>query len=237
MAQPRYAQIKSHLLQQIEHGELQPGCKVASENQLAEQFGVSRMTARRALDELSEAGFLLRSQGLGTFVADSRPMSSMLQIRNIADEIRERGHQCQIEVVTLEQVEANEQQAYWLGLQHPARVFHSVLVFFENGRAIQYEDRYVNPQLVPEYVQQDFSCITPNEYLSQVAPLTEADHIVEALLPTPDIAQQLAIAESQPCLNITRRTFSKAGIVSFASLIHPGDRYRLGGHIHVSSHV
>ncbi len=142
-----------------------------------------------------------------------------------------------IEVVTLEQVEANEQQAYWLGLQHPARVFHSVLVFFENGRAIQYEDRYVNPQLAPEYIQQDFSSITPNEYLSQVAPLTEADHIVEALLPTPDIAKQLAITESQPCLNITRRTFSKAGIVSFASLIHPGDRYRLGGHIHVSSHV
>ncbi len=95
MAQPRYAQIKSHLLQQIEQGELPPGTKVASENRLSEQFGVSRMTAKRALDDLADAGFLIRSQGLGTFVADSRPMSSMLQIRNIADEIRERGHQCQ----------------------------------------------------------------------------------------------------------------------------------------------
>ena len=75
MLQPRYQVIKNHLLEQIEAGVLVPGTRVASENQLSQQFQVSRMTARRALKELSDAGYLFRSQGLGTFIADARPMS------------------------------------------------------------------------------------------------------------------------------------------------------------------
>lgn len=234
-AEPRYETIKRYLLAQIEQGELAPGAKVGSENQLSEQFSVSRMTARRALDELSDQGLLFRSQGIGTFVADARPMTSMLEIRNIADEVRQRGHQFTSVVVLLETAGASEDQAHWLGLSWPTSVFHSVLVYFENGSAIQYEDRVVNPSLIPNYLEQDFSVITPHEYLSQVAPLTEADHIVEAtnlgLAAERKIAKHLGIRSNQACLKVTRRTYSKRGIVSMASLVHPGDRYRLGGHL------
>lgn len=238
MIQPRYETIKNHLLEKIERGELSPGTKVASENQLSEQFSVSRMTARRALDELSDAGFLFRSQGLGTFVSDSRPMSSMLEIRNIADEIRERGHQCTIEVLKLEAIEASEQHAIWFDLPVGKKIFHSTLVYFENNQAVQYEDRLVNPILVPAYLDQDFSSTTPNEYLSKIAPLTEANHIVEAILASSETQHQIAsymkLSGSSPCLKITRRTFSRKGVVSVATLFHPGDRYRLGGHLQIS---
>lgn len=210
---------------------------MASENQLSGQFKVSRMTARRALEDLSEAGFLFRSQGLGTFVSDSRPMSSMLEIRNIADEISERGNVCKVSVLTLEQIIANQQQANHLGVNQGSEIFHSRLVFFENDQAIQYEDRLVNPLLAPEYLNQDFSQTTPNHYLSKVAPLTEADHSVEAVLAGqlnyPRLLQQMKVESTAPCLYVIRRTFSAAGIVSIASLIHPGDRYRLGGHIQI----
>ncbi|RBP53032.1 GntR family transcriptional regulator (histidine utilization repressor-like) [Arenicella xantha] len=215
-----------------------PGHKVASENKLSETFSVSRMTARRALDELSEAGFLFRSQGLGTFVADHRPMSSMVEIRNIAEEIRQRGHVCTVQVVAMVETEANADQAHWMGVKEASPLFRSVLVYFENAQAIQFEDRLVSPRLVPEYLLQDFSATTPNEYLSQVAPLTEADHIVEAILPSNVTAYSLAdllqIEAQAPCLKVTRRTYSKRGIVSFAHLIHPGERYRLGGHLNFS---
>ncbi|MEM7359638.1 MAG: histidine utilization repressor [Pseudomonadota bacterium] len=238
MSQPRYETIKNHLLTKIERGELLPGTKVASENQLSQQFSVSRMTARRALDELSDAGILFRSQGLGTFVSDSRPMSSMLEIRNIADEIRERGHKCTVEVLQLESVAADVQQAGWFGLEPGAAISRSVLVYFENGQAIQFEDRFVNSALVPDYLEQDFTATTPNVYLSKIAPLTEADHIVEAILPGDEsehlIAQHMNISSNAPCLKISRRTWSQQGMVSVATLIHPGDRYRLGGHIHIN---
>lgn len=239
MLQPRYQVIKNHLLEQIEAGVLVPGTRVASENQLSEQFQVSRMTARRALKELSDAGYLFRSQGLGTFIADARPMSSMLEIRNIADEIGERGHLCTQKVLSQEAVTANSQKANWLGVPDKSKIFHSSIIYYEDGVAVQYEDRYVNPELAPDYLLQDFTKTTPNQYLSQVAPLTEADHIVEAVLADSlvqkEVLKQMDVAAAAPCLRVSRRTFSDKGIVSVASLIHPGDRYRLGGHIQIDS--
>lgn len=231
MTAPQYAIIKQHLRQRIERGELKPGDRVPSENQLLAEFGVSRMTARRALLELAETGLLLRSQGLGTFVADTRPVSSINQIRDIAEEIRLRGRQHSCRLLQHRELIPGQDIVFSLGLNPGEPVFHSVLLHLENAVLIQRESRYVNPTLAPDYLQQDFRQFTPSAYLSQVAPLTEADQSVEAILPTSEIADQLGIEPQLPCLRISRRTFSQRGVVSLAELIHPGDRYRLGSHI------
>ncbi len=228
---PRFVQIKSELLDKIEQGLMKPGDKVPSENQLAEQFSVSRMTARRALTELVDEGILLRSQGLGTFVSDHRPMSSMLTIKSINEETLQRGHQYTNEVLALNKVVSNEQQSAWLGVNQGATLFHSKIVHCENGFPVQLEDRLVNPLWAPDYLIQDFGQTTANQYLNRVAPLTQADHIVEAITPSEHIASLLNIDVLQACLKISRRTFSAKGIVSYAVLYHPGNRYRIGGHL------
>ncbi|WP_299084660.1 histidine utilization repressor [uncultured Paraglaciecola sp.] len=229
--QARFVQIKSALLDEIERGEMCPGDKVLSENQLAESFGVSRMTARRALTELVTEGILVRSQGLGTFVSDSRPMSSILEIRSIDDEIVQRGHSYSNQVLTVDKVLASEQQSVWLGVQANSVVFQTKIVHKENGLAIQLEDRLVNPTLAQQYIEQDFKLTTANHYLTKIAPLTEADHSVEAILPDNELAHILDIPIAQPCLKISRRTYSSKGVVSYARLYHPGNRYRIGGHL------
>jgi len=231
MSTPRFAVIKSHIAQQIEQGHWLPGDKIPSENQLGEQFSVSRMTARRALTELVGDGVLVRTQGLGSFVADARPMSSLLEIRNIAEEIQARGHRHSSELLRLHAICADLQQAIWLSVTEGSQIYHSTLVHFENGVALQYEDRFVNPAFAPGYLQQDFQAQTPNAYLSRVAPLTEADHLVEAVCVASSIAEQLSITSTEPCLKVRRRTWCKQGVVSFAYLYHPGKRYRLGGHL------
>ncbi|WP_100656538.1 histidine utilization repressor [Alteromonas flava] len=229
--QPRYIAIKAGLVDAIEQGEMCSGEQVPSENQLAQQYGVSRMTARRALSELVEEGILMRSQGLGTFVADHRPMSSMLEIRSIRDEIEQRGHQYSNHIQLLSEVIADDVIANVLDIPRGHAAFHSVIVHLENGLPVQYEDRWVNPRWAPDYLAQDFSKQTANYYLNQVAPLTQADHSVEAMLPHADIAAALKIQETEPCLKISRRTYSAKGVVSHALLYHPGKRYRLGGHL------
>lgn len=208
-----------------------PGDQVPSENQLAEQYQVSRMTARRALSELVSEGILARSQGLGTFVADHRPMSSMLEIRGIQDEIKQRGHQYTNVQLLKQVVLASEQQSAWLDVTPHSEIFHTQIVHLENGKPVQLEDRLVNPRWAPDYLQQDFALTSANHYLSQVAPLTQADHIVEAILPDELLASRLHIALTQPCLKVSRRTYSAKGIVSYAQLYHPGNRYRLGSHL------
>lgn len=231
MTTPRFAQIKSHLEQEIHSGAFVPGDRVPSENELCQQFDVSRMTARRALQELTEEGMLIRTPGLGSFVAEHRPISSTLEIRNIADEVMQRGHRYRADIRTVAKISANKQQAWLLNVEENATLFHSIIVHYEDDTPIQWEDRLVNPAMAPDYLEQDFSQITPNAYLSKVAPLTEASHKIEASLVNPGIVDALKIESSEPCLQISRRTWSAKGVVSLATLIHPGSRFCLGGHM------
>ncbi len=236
MVAPKFIQIKQYICQQIESGKWQQHSKVPSENELAEQFSVSRMTARRALQELTEQGVLVRTQGAGTFVATFKSQSSLLEIRNIADEISARNHIHHAKQITLSVLQASEEIAILLNINKGDKVFYAEVLHYETtqlgiSEAIQLEQRYVNPKLVPEYLQQDLSVITSHEYLSSKAPLTEATHEIEAVAASPKIARLLAISIQQPCLQIKRRTWSSKGVVSFAILTSPGDKYRLGGHL------
>jgi GntR family histidine utilization transcriptional repressor len=174
---------------------------------------------------------LARSQGVGTFVSDKRPMSSILEIRSIDDEIIQRGHRYSNKVLAVDIIHASERQRVWLGVAANSLVFHTKVVHMENELVIQLEDRLVNPALAPQYIEQDFMHTTANHYLSKVAPLTQADHSVEAISPNKGLANILNIDITQPCLKLSRRTYSSKGIVSYARLYHPGNRYRIGGHL------
>jgi len=227
----KYSVIKKHICQKIESGEWLQHYKVPSENELTLTFDVSRMTARRALQELTEQGILVRTQGSGTFVSAFKSQSSLLEIRNISDEISERGHKHQAKQLKLESIEVNEEVAILLNLKNNEQAFFSQVLHLENNQPIQLEQRYVNAKLIPEYILQDFTKITPHEYLSDIAPLTEVAHEVEAILATNDICELLDMKISQPCLQIKRKTWSSKGIVSLAILTAPGDKYRLGSQL------
>jgi len=227
-AVPRYQVVKDWLVDRIGSGELRPDDRTPSEHELVASLGVSRMTANRALRELAAEGVLRRVQGLGTFVADARPQSELVELRNIADEIRSRGHAHRAEVRELVQTRANATVAAALGMPSGDRVFHSVIVHFEGGHAVQFEDRYVTPAAAPDYLAQDFARITPNEYLMRVAPAPHVEHVVEAAMPPDRIRRALGMRSGTPCLLLHRRTALLNRVVSRAWLWHPADRYRLG---------
>lgn len=231
MSKPRYTQIKEHIIQRIDTARWKAGDRVPSENELAAEFTVSRMTARRALQELEEQGLLVRTQGLGSFVADVRPMSSMLAISSIDQEINARGHNHRAEVLLLEAASAERGNALLLGLEEGADIYHSIVLHWENALPLQYEERFVNPRFGPDYLAQDFTTITPSHYLSAISPLTEADQTIEAVTVDTAISRALRIERGEPCLRLSRRTWCQRGIVNIATLIYPGSRYRLGGHL------
>ena len=227
----KYTIIKQYICDNIESGTWPQNAKVPSENELTQQFDVSRMTARRALQELTSQGILVRSQGAGTFVATFKSQSSLLEIRNISDEIHERGHHHQAKQLLLKSIAVTEELTILLNLKNNEHVFYSEILHFENEVAIQLEQRYVNASLVPDYLLQNYTDITPHEYLSSVAPLTEATHEIEAVTASKEVYTLLDIPNSTPCLQVKRRTWSKQGVVSVAILTSPGNKYRLGSHL------
>lgn len=223
--EPRYAAIKTSILDAINSGALKPGDRLQSESELRREFGVSRMTAHRALRELQDAGVVVRMPGVGSFVADPSAKGHIIEIRNIADEIRSRGHAHSAQVVSNRAQKADRKDAAALGVVAGTPVFHSIVVHHEAGIPIQLEDRIVLASAAPGYGDADFTRMTPNEYLMRVAPLERVDHIVRAILPDPGTQDLLQIQDSEPCLLLIRRTWSKSRLVSYARLTHPGSRF------------
>lgn len=227
---PRYQQLKELIISRISTGELQPSDRVPSEHELVDATGVSRMTANRALRELNDEGYVERVAGVGTFVADLKAASHVLEVRNIADEVRHRGHVHSAEVLKLESQYASAEIARLLHLQRPAEVNHVLVVHFENDVPIQIEDRYATSDFAPEFLSQNFADITPSAYLSAISPLQEAEHVVRAALPDRRVRRHLQMSPDEPCLVVTRRTWAHGRPVSFARLHHPGSRFELTGH-------
>jgi GntR family histidine utilization transcriptional repressor len=224
-----YATVKSALRERIARGGWKVGARLPSERELVQQFACARMTVHRALRELEEEGLIERRQGSGSYVAELHPISNILQVRDIHEEIRERGHVHTTRVCSVVHEKADACTIGAMRLTRGAMVFHVQLVHLENGVPIQLEDRHVNPALAPDLMSRDFTQVTPSFVLFEHAPLTEAEQVIEAVLATADQAQLLDVAEGSPLLMVSRRTVSQGAVASVARLYHPGARFRLIG--------
>jgi GntR family histidine utilization transcriptional repressor len=230
VAGPAYQRIKAFLLDGIAAGEWREGERIPSEPALARRFKVARMTVNRAVKELADERVLSRARGSGTFVAPARTESTLVEIRPISAEIAARGGAHAAAVLALEAVKAGEALAAELGVRRGARLFRSLVVHREDGRPIQLEERWVVPAAAPAYLDQDFTRVTPSEYLVKVAPLARVEYRIEARPPTPAARAALDLGDGEPCLLLHRRTFSGGAPASVAELWHAGSRYRLTGH-------
>ncbi|AOE49678.1 histidine utilization repressor [Kangiella sediminilitoris] len=224
-----YMVVKNFIKEGIEKTSWAEHKRVPSENQLVETCGVSRMTARRALDELTEEGVLYRVQGRGTFVAPKKLHSPMLEIRNIADEVSKRGNTYSNELILLQKEHCPTHLLNRFELEEGEDIYHSIMVHKENDKPIQIEQRYVNPKAAPDYLKQNFNQMTPNVYLSEVAPLTQAEHQIEAKEADPFMRVTLKLQDNEPVLSIDRITWSKDLLVSYCQLFHPASRFKLTG--------
>lgn len=224
---PLYVRIKRVIVQQIENGTWVPHQRLPSENELVQSLGFSRMTVHRALRELTTEGRLVRMQGVGTFVAAPKVQSALFEVLNIADETAGHGSVYSNDVLVLRACAAEHETSSVMDVPAGHPLFHSLTIHLENNVPLQIEQRYVDAVLTPQYAVQDFTKITPSAYLSAIAPITEGEHIVEAVLATEDECQLLHIEVTEPCVLIRRRTWSDGRLITAARLINPGSRHRL----------
>ncbi|WP_213300744.1 histidine utilization repressor [Paraburkholderia sacchari] len=222
-----YEQIKRYVMERVANGTWKTGDAIPSETMLVKEFGVARMTVSRALRELTNDGVLKRVQGSGTFVAPRDYESTVLEIRNIADEIAARGRRHAAQVLTLD---ASGDEAALAALDlATGPVFHSRIVHFDEKEPIQYEDRYVNPAVFPHYLEQDFKLETPNHYMVRLAPIQRAAFRIYARKPDVYIRRHLDMEIGEPCLMVERRTWVGDAVATSVQLWHPASRFHLAG--------
>lgn len=224
-----YEQVKDYIIKRIHSGEWKTDTKIPSENQLVHELGVSRMTVNRALREMAEQGYLVRIQGVGTYIAPPKPLTALFEIVSIDDEIRSRGGVHSSEVHLLKEEEAYSELAAAMEIPVGSPIYHSIIIHKNSGKPVMLADQYVNPQSAPDYIKQDFTTITTSRYLLSVAGLTDVEHIVEAVLPDATTRKLLKIELNEPCLVLHRQTWDNQKVVTHSRMTYPGSIYRIGG--------
>jgi GntR family histidine utilization transcriptional repressor len=230
---PAYLKLKRYLLQHIVNGDYPPQSRLPSEKDLVMKFGVSRMTVNRAMRELTSAGVITRVQGVGSFVADPKVESALLDVRSIRSEIAARGETHSVDVLVSESVAASPSMARQFGITSGDPLFHSRLLHRADGKPLQLEDRFVSPACAPGYLDIDFQLEIPHHYLMRTAPLQRTEHVIEAEAANRRLAKWLDVSVGAPLLVLGRRTWSRDRVASVARLTHPAAKYRFVGSFHV----
>ena len=226
--EPIYLQIKKIIQQRIDSGEWRVGQKLPSENDLVAALQVSRMTINRALRELTQEGLINRVHGLGSFVAELPRHASLIELQDIALEIVQNGKQHRSQLLQQETLPANEWVAAKMGIATGSPLFYLRAIHFQDEQPIQLESRYVNPEMMPEFIHQDFTRLTTTAYLLKQFKPDEMEHRVRAIVPDQPTRKLLQMEANQPCLELVRRTWKDQRVVTAVTLTYPGDRYELG---------
>ena len=149
---PRYIQAREALNAQIQAGELQPGNKLPSEDQLAAQFGVSRMTIRKSLDDLIAMGLIYRRHGVGTFVSQSTVQRDHTKLTDFFESCRLNGRTPEARLLKKEIIAANEKMAEALGVLPGASLVRLATLRMVDQTPITYHDAYLPVKLFPDLV-------------------------------------------------------------------------------------
>jgi GntR family histidine utilization transcriptional repressor len=231
VAKPLYAVVKDHVSRRIENGTWPPGTRIPSENALGPLLGVSRITINRAFAELARAGLLRKVTGVGTFVASppAKPRFGPMTIHDIAGEITARGMAWTCRVLALAPAALPAEAATALDLPAGLVVPHSAILHLADGLPVQRELRWLRPGYAPGYLDQDFRTATTFAHLLRKGRATEMEQAIGAIIPDAGLARLLQVPRRQPCLDISRTTFTDGVPMTFSHLVQPANRFEIAG--------
>lgn len=228
-AASHHARILVALRKAIRDGSLSPGQQLAKETELADQFGVSRMTMNKALTQLTREGFLVRRKRSGTFVAQQRGQAAVMEINDIEQEVDSLGldYSWQMNVCTTRHLTDEERSL----LDMPADTHGRMLVVEGTHMARRepfcLELRVINLDKVPTAAEQDFRAVVPGQWLFHSMPFSAANHRIRAINVAGRDARQLDVALGTACLEILRKTRLEQTWVTHVRLLYPGELHQL----------
>jgi GntR family transcriptional regulator len=131
------------LHREIMNGNLRPGDRVPSENELSEEHGLSRMTARKAISMLTEKGLVRREKGKGTFVSRPRMDGGLFLIPDLHDEIRMQGLSTDVSLLGVRVVPAGKVPASKLGIRKGEKVIYLERILEGGGEPLVLDRKYI----------------------------------------------------------------------------------------------
>ncbi len=226
---PLHAQIAESLRIKIQNEEFKEKENLPSERELAEQFAVSRMTVRQALQKLRHEGLIYHERGIGTFVNNRKIDVHTRNLNGFSDEMRSLGLKPSSHVLSFERETASEETKSDLQLGIGAEVFHIERLRIADNEPMAFEKTYLPAYLFPKLEEFDLTKNSLYQILVENFDLQmhHAEEILEASSATKRIAEQLGIRAGAPVLVVHRVVFSESNQpIESAHTIYRADRYR-----------
>ncbi len=224
-----YHQLLGVLKNRIESGGIGVGDRLPSEADLVRDHGVSRTTARRALDELRRQGLVRREPGRGTFLASPRLWSNLAYLHSFSEEIKRWGYRPGARLVAREERAADEKIASRLAVEAGEPVLYVRRLRLADERPIFVCDSYLPVARFPELRDADYGAVSLSRLFEETVGLKveRAHQWIGAAAAPADVAGLLEIGAGVPLLKIERvaRVAGDAPIESVEAFFHP-ERYR-----------
>ncbi len=238
---PLYLQLKELLQTAMEDGSIPPGSRLPSERDLAQRYGVSRMTARQALQLLAHEGLTYSRVGKGTYAREPKIPQELRALTSFTEEMARLGMRASSVVLKAEIMRAPLDISRQLLLHPGASVVLLVRVRRANGEPMALENTYLDYAACPGILERaDFSQTSLYEVLRQEYGLSvvRAAQLIDTRMPETREAELLDIDSHTPILNIERTTFDADDRpIEFVRSIYRGDKYRFHVALHSSEWV
>jgi GntR family transcriptional regulator len=217
--------LRTYLLGLIE-GELKPHERLPTERELAESFGVTRLTVRRALDQLGYEGRVYRTQGAGTFVSEPR-IAKSVELTSFTQDMRARGLVPGSMDTRIEEVQAGADIGARLALSPRDRVAHIFRVRTADGEPMCIEHTYIPARLAPGLAERSlegslYQLLTESYHLK----IEKAEQSIHATVLDPPLARLLGVPEFSPAFKVSRVAYdARNQRIEYAESVYRGDRY------------
>jgi GntR family transcriptional regulator len=206
---PLYMQVARKLIQDVRDGRYQVDQALPSERLLSEQLDVSRVTARKAIDQLVEQGLVVRKRGSGNYVAPriEQPLSNL---SSFSEQLQQRGHRPGSRWLNRSVVLAAPDEQLSLGLSPNARVARLERLRLADDVVMAYEVSLIpatvlpRPELMGDSLYQQLASTGD-------LPVRALQHI-RAMNAPAELAAKLGVPEGQAVLFITRVGYLESGV-------------------------
>ena len=224
---PRYYEIEQALRARI--AGLRPGDPLPSDAMLCEEFAVSRMTARNAVQRLAQEGLVRRVPGRGTFVAEPPAHRTADNLLSFSEEVRRRGQRASSELVDLRTREADDEEARRLRLDGDRTVVVLQRLRKANGQPVALETAVLPARLAPIITDVDWSAASLHAVLTAAGVQPVAGQATITAQPAgPADARRLDVRRNAALLVEQRLIIDAEGTpVELTETRYAGDRYAL----------
>ncbi len=219
--------VQTEVLRRIHAREWKPGDLIPNEADLALEFGCARTTVNRALRAVAESGLLDRRRKAGTRVATHPVAKATLNIAVIRNEIEDRDQAYGYRRITREEALPPLAVSDVMRSSPDRPLLHVCALHLADDVPYAFEDRWIDPEVVPDALSESFETVSANEWLLKHTPYTHGEILFAATLPTQDEAAVLRCPAKSALFTIDRVTWDGDSTVTKVRLLYsPGHKVR-----------